>query len=158
MATVKNEEKSSLMGVAGGYLLVVTVLVTVGGLLYGLGGDAVGWPHLPLRHLVAWGLGIWLVLCLCCPLVLLAWDRLLVSQALRVTGGETDVPSSLLTPVCVPTDNTWPQTMIRHLEDHYGFFWRHKVRLLLSSAKLGKSRPLPLAWSRNTGCMAKTRC
>ncbi|WP_248672760.1 hypothetical protein, partial [Pseudomonas agarici] len=59
-----------------GYLLIITLLVLLGGLLYSLGGSYMGWPNMALKPLLLWGLAVWFALCWFCPVILLAWDRL----------------------------------------------------------------------------------
>ena len=52
MATVKDVGKGSLVRVGLGYLLIMTLLVLLGGLLYGLCSGYLGWPKMPLKQLL----------------------------------------------------------------------------------------------------------
>ncbi|RWA24081.1 hypothetical protein DJ028_29960, partial [Pseudomonas veronii] len=80
-----------------GYLLIMTLLVLLGGLLYGLCSGYLGWPKMPLKQLLLWGLGVWFALCWFCPVILLAWDRLAFRQAQQVVRAVTQTPNSRLT-------------------------------------------------------------
>ncbi|CAK9890000.1 hypothetical protein PS652_02833 [Pseudomonas fluorescens] len=131
MATIKDVGKGSLVRVGLGYLLIMTLLVLLGGLLYSLCGGYLGWPQLPLKQLVLWSLGVWFALCWFCPVILLAWDRLAARQALRVVGLDAEASISPLSPVSSSPDALAVGELRDHLRDRYGFFWRRKVRLLL---------------------------
>ncbi len=130
MAIVKDVGKGSLVRVGLGYLLIMTLLVVLGGLLYGLCSSSLGWPKIPPKQLVLWGLGVWFGLCWFCPVILLAWDRLAVRQALRGVAPVAETPTSALSPVAL-VDASQVKPLRAHLRDRYGFFWRRKTRLLL---------------------------
>ena len=131
MATVKDVGKGSLVRVGLGYLLIMTLLVLLGGLLYGLCGGYLGWPKIPIKHLLLWGLGVWFALCWFCPVILLAWDRLALRQARRVVGADAETPNLRLNPEPTSPDAAKVGELREHLRECYGFFWRRKVRLLL---------------------------
>lgn len=131
MATVKDVGKGSLVRVGLGYLLIMTLLVLLGGLLYGLCGGYLGWPKIPIKHLLLWGLGLWFALCWFCPVILLAWDRLALRQAQRVVGPVTETPNLRLNPEPTSPDAAKVGELRDHLRGRYGLFWRRKVRLLL---------------------------
>ena len=131
MATVKDVGKGSLVRVGLGYLLIMTLVVLLGGLLYGLCGDYLGWPKIAHKQLVLWGLGVWFALCWFCPVILLAWDHLAVRQASRVVGPDAQAPISPLSPVSSARDGSIVRALREHLRDDYGLFWRRKIRLLL---------------------------
>ncbi|WP_455830598.1 ImcF-related family protein [Pseudomonas fluorescens] len=131
MAIVKDVGRGSLVRVGLGYVLIMTLLVLLGGLLYGLCADYLGWPKMPAKQLAWWGLGVWFALCWLCPVILLAWERLAVAQALRVVGPVAKTPTSQLKPAPEPPDTSKAGELRDHLRNHYGFFWRRKVRLLL---------------------------
>ncbi|QFG34041.1 type VI secretion protein VasK [Pseudomonas umsongensis] len=119
------------MKVGLGYLLVVTVVVVFGCLLYDLTHEYFGWPRLPLKSLALWGGGSWFALCWFCPVILLAWDRLAVARAMRVTGAAVDAPISPFSKEPVPDDDSWVAKLKEHLHENHGFLWRRKIRLLL---------------------------
>ncbi|KAB0507957.1 ImcF-related family protein [Pseudomonas moorei] len=131
MAVSKQASKGSLVKVGSGYLLVVTLLVVVGCLLYDLSHEYFGWPRLPFKSLVLWGAGTWVALCGFCPVILLAWDRLAVTWATRVTGVEVDAPISPLSKEPGPADDSWVAELKEYLHENHRFLWRRKVRLLL---------------------------
>ncbi|WCM49089.1 type VI secretion protein VasK [Pseudomonas sp. WJP1] len=131
MAMIKQASQGSLMKVGLGYLLVVTVVVVFGCLLYDLSREYFGWPRLPLKSLALWGAGTWFALCGLCPVILLAWDRLAVAWATRVTGVGVDAPISPLSKESAPPDNSWVAELKDYLHENHGFLWRRKVRLLL---------------------------
>lgn len=62
MAMNKQASEGSLIKVGLGYLLVVTVVVVFGCLLYDLTHEYFGWPRLPLKSLALWG--GWKLVCL----------------------------------------------------------------------------------------------
>ncbi|WP_152223641.1 ImcF-related family protein [Pseudomonas sp. SCB32] len=109
------------------YCLVVALLVVLGGLLYFLFGDWLELPKLPLKVLLLRGLGIWLVLCLFCPVYLKAWKALAVGQAVQETGDAEPEEEA------ASTSSKADQALgVReHLRDAFGFFWRRHVRVLL---------------------------
>ncbi|TKK27394.1 type VI secretion protein VasK [Pseudomonas sp. CFBP13528] len=131
MAIVKDVGRGSLIRVGLGYVLIMTLLVLLGGLLYGLCAGYLGWPKMPAKQLALWGLGVWFALCWLCPVILLAWKRLAVAQALRVVGPVAKTPTAQLKPAPEPPDTSKAGELRDHLRNHYGFFWRRKVRLLL---------------------------
>jgi type VI secretion system protein ImpL len=131
MAVIKQASEGFLMKVWLVYLLVVTVLVMFGCLLYDLSREYFDWPRLPLKSLALWGAGAWFALCAFCPVILLAWDRLAVAWAMRVTGVDVDAPISPLSKETGPADNSWVLKLKEHLRENHSFLWRHKVRLLL---------------------------
>ncbi|MBT9573393.1 MAG: type VI secretion protein VasK, partial [Pseudomonas umsongensis] len=127
----KQASEGSLIKVGLGYLLVVTVVVVFGCLLYDLTHEYFGWPRLPLKSLALWGGGSWFALCWFCPVILLAWDRLAVARAMRVTGAAVDAPISPFSKEPVPDDDSWVAKLKEHLHENHGFLWRRKIRLLL---------------------------
>ena len=129
MAMNKDVVKGSLVRVGLGYLLIMSLLVLLGGLLYGLCGSYFGWPQLPLKQLLLWGLGVWFALCWLCPLILLAWDHLAVRHAQRVVGPDAQTPALRLSPQ--PDTPDHQSQLTQYLQTQYGLFWRYKVRLLL---------------------------
>ena len=129
MAMNKDVVKGSLVRVGLGYLLIMSLLVLLGGLLYGLCGSYFGWPQLPLKQLLLWGLGVWFALCWLCPLILLAWDHLAVRHAQRVVGPGAQTPALRLSPQ--PDTPDHQSQLTQYLQTQYGLFWRYKVRLLL---------------------------
>jgi len=131
MATVKDVGKGSLVRVGLGYLLIMTLLVLLGGLLYGLGGGYVGWPKLAFQQLLLWSLGVWFALCWFCPVILLAWDRLALRQARRVVGPDMDAANARLNSGATAPDAATARELRKHLRKHHGLLWRRKVRLLL---------------------------
>ncbi|WP_274603220.1 ImcF-related family protein, partial [Pseudomonas fluorescens] len=131
MAIVKDVGRGSLVRVGLGYVLIMTLLVLLGGLLYGLCAGYLGWPKMPAKQLALWGLGVWFALCWLCPVILLAWERLALARALRVVGPVAEMPTSQLKPAPEPPDTSKAGELRDHLRTHYGFFWRRKVRLLL---------------------------
>jgi type VI secretion system protein ImpL len=131
MAVIKQESKGSLMTVGLGYLLVVTVLVVLGCVLYDLSHRYFGWTQLPLKSLALWGLVIWFVLCWFCPAILLAWDRLAVVRTKRVARMDAEAPNSPLSQRTNSPDETWLPKLQEHLREQHGLFWRRKVRFLL---------------------------
>ena len=78
MANVKDVGKGSLVRVALGYVLILTLLVLLGALLYDLCSGYLGWPKISIKQLALLSLGVWFALCWFCPVILLAWDRLAV--------------------------------------------------------------------------------
>ncbi|MCO7568227.1 type VI secretion protein VasK, partial [Pseudomonas guariconensis] len=110
------------------YCLVVTMLVALGGLLYVLYGDRLELPRVPLKVLLLRGLGIWLVLCLLCPVYLKAWRALAIGQAVQMTGSTEQEEGSAAA-------STKPDERVgrlrEHLHDTFGLFWRRHVRVLL---------------------------
>ncbi|WP_226478244.1 ImcF-related family protein [Pseudomonas sp. MWU16-30323] len=131
MATVKDVSKGSLVRVGLGYLLIMTLVVLLGGLLYGLCSGYLGWPKIPIRQLLLWGLGVWFALCWFCPVVLLAWDRLALRLAGRVVGSVAETPTSRLNQQPSSPVEAKAEALRKHLGKRYGYFWRRKVRLLL---------------------------
>jgi type VI secretion system protein ImpL len=128
MITDKQGRTGSL-GVAGlVYLLAVSVLVLLGTLLYGLWGDGLGLPGLSVRDLALGGLGVWLALCLFCPVFLLAWRHLAIARAREMAGAEADEAA---TPAGGRDDTGGLSALRTHLREALGLFWRRKVRLLL---------------------------
>jgi type VI secretion system protein ImpL len=128
---IKQASKGSLMNVGLGYLLVVTVLVVFGCLLYYLGREYFGWPQLPLDSLALWGLVIWFALGWFCPVILLAWDRLVAGRALQAVGSVAEAPASVLSQKGTPVDDTWTPKLLASLRERHTFFWRRKLRFLL---------------------------
>ncbi|NAT57959.1 type VI secretion protein VasK [Pseudomonas syringae pv. actinidifoliorum] len=131
MEKVNDVGKGSWGRVGLGYLLIMTLLVLLGGLLYGLCSGYLGWPKVPIKHLLLWGLGLWFALCWFCPVILLAWDRLALRHAQRVVGPVTETPNSRLNPQPTSPDAARTGELREHLRERYGLFWRRKVRLLL---------------------------
>ena len=131
MAEIKQTGEGSLKKVGLGYLLVVTVLVVFGCLLYDLSGEYFGWPRIPLKSLMLWGAGAWFALCWFCPAILLAWDRIAVVLANRMTQVPAESLDSPLSNVPKPPDHAWMPRLKTHLRENHSHFWRHKVRLLL---------------------------
>nr|WP_256595883.1 ImcF-related family protein [Pseudomonas sp. RW407] len=109
------------------YCLVVTMLVVLGCLLYFLCGDWLELPRLPLNVLLLRALGIWLTLCLFCPVYLKAWKALAVGQAVQETGEGEQEEETVST-----SSKGGPASEVReHLRDALGFLWRRHVRVLL---------------------------
>ncbi|MDF9906653.1 UNVERIFIED_ORG: type VI secretion system protein ImpL [Pseudomonas reinekei] len=131
MAVIKQASEGSMMKVGLGYLLVVTVLVVFGSLLYHLSHEYFGWPRLSLKSLALWGAATWFALCWFCPVILLAWDRLAVARATRMTGADADAPVSPLNPKAGSADKKWLSELHELLRENHSLFWRYKVRLLL---------------------------
>ncbi|WP_449106831.1 ImcF-related family protein [Pseudomonas mohnii] len=131
MAVIKQESKGSLKKVALGYLLVVSVLVVLGCLLYDLSREYFGWPQLPLKSLALSGLGIWFALSWFCPVILLAWDRLVVTRAERAVGAAVETPASPLSKETGSDDKSWVPELREYLCKNHSFFWRRNIRLLL---------------------------
>lgn len=110
------------------YCLVVAMLVVLGGLLYFLCGDWLELPRVPLKVLLLRGLGIWLVLCLFCPVYLKAWEALAVGQAVQVTGDTEEEEDAAKTST---KSDERVKALREHLRDTFGVFWRRHVRVLL---------------------------
>ncbi|QHF44597.1 type VI secretion protein VasK [Pseudomonas sp. S35] len=134
MANVKDVGKGSLVRVGLGYVLIMTLLVLLGALLYGLCSDYLGWPKVSIKQLALLSLGVWFALCWLCPVILLAWDRLAVRQALRMVSLAVEVPTQPLGPESKSPDAPdAPEVgkLRTHLRHRNGLFWRPKTRLLL---------------------------
>jgi len=131
MTKINGKDKGSLAQVGLGYLLIAALLVLLGCLLYGLGGDYFGWPPMPLKSLVQWGGGIWFALCWFCPVILLAWDRLVMTRAERAVGAAVETPTSPLSKENGAADNSWVPELKEYLRKNHGIFWRRNIRLLL---------------------------
>lgn len=128
MATDKKERPSSLGRAALVYLLMVSILVPLGALLYGLWGEGLGLPAIAFAGLGLRSLVVWLALCLFCPVFLLAWKHLAITQARSMIGG--DEGEGIRSAGRRPEPQGLP--MLRtYLRQNLGLFWRHKARLLL---------------------------
>ncbi|MFS2200606.1 ImcF-related family protein [Pseudomonas sp. Pseusp3] len=128
---IKKTGEGSLKKVGLGYLLVLTVLVVFGCLLYDLSREYFGWPRLPLKSLALWGAGTWFALCWFCPVVLLAWDRLAVTQSSRVVGATGAMATSPLSKEDASANDSWVPGLRKYLLENHNLLWRHKFRLLL---------------------------
>lgn len=127
----KQASEGSLKKVGLGYLLVVALLVVFGCLLYDLTGEYFGWPRRPFKSLALWGAGIWFALCWFCPVVLLAWDRLAVTQSNRVVGAWGAMQASALSKEDASANDSWVPALRKYLLENHNLLWRHKFRLLL---------------------------
>lgn len=127
MVVDKANSLRSAFGAGLWYCLVVALLVLLGGLLYFLFGEQLELPRLPLKVLLLRGLGIWLALCLFCPVYLKAWKALAVGQAVQETGEEEQEDEA-----ASASSKGGPASEVReHLRDASGFFWRRHIRVLL---------------------------
>ncbi|MFF7710627.1 ImcF-related family protein [Pseudomonas sp. NPDC007930] len=111
-------------------LLVVTLLVLAGALLYTPAAAEWGWPRLGPQALLGQALKVWLGACALC-LLLIGGAYLGGGQALRVALGAGSIPALPLEPADERSQATWPSTLRLNMRHLYGRFWRRRLRVVL---------------------------
>ncbi|MGQ7816327.1 ImcF-related family protein [Metapseudomonas furukawaii] len=131
----KQGPQGSLGRAALVYLLLVSALVLLGTLLYGLWGTELGLPGIALVHLALRGLVVWLVLCMFCPVFLLAWRHLAIVRARSLLGNDAHGTAPVSADGSATQDVKPP---LAHLRQGFGPFWRRRTRLLLVIGEPGE--------------------
>lgn len=86
METSRTEPRHSLFWLVTGYIITITLLVTLGALLYYFAGSSVDLPALLPGKIIFRACLVWMVLVWFCAPFILAWKALVRLKAREATG------------------------------------------------------------------------
>ncbi|HBW5537962.1 TPA: hypothetical protein ORM06_003961 [Klebsiella aerogenes] len=124
METSRTEPRHSLFWLVTGYIITITLLVTLGALLYYFAGSSVDLPALLPGKIIFRACLVWMVLVWFCAPFILAWKALVRLKAREATG-ETNNKTTRA------PENQLVKDITTQMRFQYGRLWRRKVRILL---------------------------